>query len=74
MDRKKLKITFVYYDATEKSGNTYMVGLSIIAAVLRKAGYHISLLHINTYLPPKEVIRKAKEHERRRTTPSIRGA
>jgi len=60
---KKAKVTFIYYDATERSGRCYMVGVSIIAAMLKKAGHDVSLIHISDKISQEDLIKKAKEED-----------
>ncbi|MCX6748014.1 MAG: radical SAM protein [Candidatus Pacearchaeota archaeon] len=58
--KNKVKVTFIYYDATERSGRCYMVGISIIATMLKKAGHQVSLIHISDKISQEELIEKAK--------------
>lgn len=60
---KKAKVVFIYYDATERAGHCFMVGISIIAAMLKKAGHQVSLIHISDQISEADLIAKVKKED-----------
>jgi radical SAM superfamily enzyme YgiQ (UPF0313 family) len=56
-----MKVTFVYYDATKKTGNAGAFGISILSAILKKAGYKVSLIHLNSDISKKRFYKTLKE-------------
>jgi len=55
------KVTFIYFDATERSGRCFMVGISIISSVLKKAGHEVSLIHISDEISKEELQKRVRE-------------